>query len=746
MRTSRYTVILSIATLVTSLAATAGAAEPPQTLPLCPEEFQLQTLPTQSAIAPALTLANDTEITTDNVRITAEGASRVAGNVQIRSGERRLRADALQYDATGNRITVQGNIEYSEPELVLRGAAGEFEGGAARIDGAEFELPTRPARGAARSLDLSPTGVLKLQGVRYTTCLATKPDWQLSVSEVSVDSRKGVGVARDARLHFKGVPILRVPWLSFPVGSTRKTGFLFPSIGSSSRGGLQLTAPYYLDLAPNLDATLTPTIYSRRGLDLGAELRYLSAHSQGELSGNFLPSDRSYDAARHRIRLTGRTLLPRGWRLDLNAENVGDAQYFEDFSQGADGASIAFLPRAAHLSWQSDHLQLGAWARNFQTIDQALPSIDRPYTELPRLYAQGQWRQSSASPLTYGFSSELTAFHRNQGVEGTRLDMAPQLALRFERPGYYMQPQLEWRSTHYRLSGVGTNADREHSRSLPTASLDAGLAFERSVGSTGQRRITLEPRLLYQYTPYRNQDALPVFDSGEPDLNWVELFRTNRYVGLDRIGDANQLALGLTSRLFSSRSGTRYLAATVGQTIYFEPPRVRMPEEPPRDPKRSDLIAQLSLQAFQNWSADLGMQWDHQRTQAERSEVRLQYRPASAQVINLGYRFQRDRSEQVDFSVAWPISAQWKVYGRTLYSLRDSQSIETFGGFEYSSCCWGIRAVARDYVSRRSGERDRGIYLQLELKGLSNVGLAADAFLERAIRGYSPSRRSRPSF
>jgi LPS-assembly protein len=249
--------------------------------------------------------------------------------------------------------------------------------------------------------------------------------------------------------------------------------------------------------------------------------------------------------------------------------------------------------------------------------------------------------------------------------------------------------------------------------------------------------MTLEPRLMYLYVPYRAQQDLPVFDTGVPDLNRVQLFRDNRYVGGDRVGDANQVTAGLTTRLFASSSGTRFLSATVGQTFYIEPPRVALPDEVLRGRQSSDLITQLELRAFRNWNVDLGMQWDHRENRAERSEIRVQYRPEGSRVVNVGYRFQRDRLEQADVSAAWPVSPQWRLYGRMLYSLRDDHAIEQFAGVEYGSCCWGLRAVARRYVSNRTGEQDTGYFLQLELKGLSNVGTAADAFLEKAIRGYS---------
>jgi LPS-assembly protein len=304
-----------------------------------------------------------------------------------------------------------------------------------------------------------------------------------------------------------------------------------------------------------------------------------------------------------------------------------------------------------------------------------------------------------------------------------------------------VRPSAAFQTTHYRLRDNLPGANDRPERTLPLLSLDAGLQFERGSGRRGQRRMTLEPRLMYLYAPYRNQDDLPLFDTAEPDLNWVELFRTNRYVGLDRISNANQVSAGLTTQLYSSQTGTRFLSTTIGQIYYFESPRVRLPDEAPDAGHTSDLIAQVELQAFRNWNVSTGVQWDPRGESTERAEVRLQYRPEARSVLNFGYRYQKDRLEQAEVSGAWPVSEHWRLYGRALYSLRDRQTIEQFAGFEYSSCCWNLRVVGRDFVSRRSGERDRSVYLQLELKGLSNVGLAADAFLEKAIRGYSTRRR-----
>lgn len=729
-----------------SQAPVAVAAAPRVPVPAamaCPQPLSAGR-PVPAPLGPPLSIDDSVRIENQGAfAASADGRMQLTDQVTLSQGERSLSADALQVDTKQNRVQVSGTVRYTDRNLRVQGEEGDFADGIGRISGAQFELPQQPARGAARLLELNQEGQLRLEDVTYTTCPEDRADWQLAARSVTIDTRTHTGVARDARLSFLGVPILRLPWLSFPVGNARKTGFLFPSVGSSSRGGLLLSVPYYFDIAPNLDATLTPTAYSRRGLDLGGELRYLTRRSEGQLTANLLPSDRAYGHTRGRLALTSTTQLPGDWRLTLDGEGTSDAQYFEDFSQGTDGASIAFLPRTARLSYRDARLDLGVLARNYQTVDQALAPADRPYTEVPRAWANGLWRSNGRWPLEYGFDSELGGFHRNIGVQGWRLDVAPHAALDIAGPGYFLRPALAFRATAYRLEDVAAGADRSPTRSLPELSLDGGLLFERSVGSRSQRVLTLEPRAMYTYIPYRGQDALPVFDTATPDLNEVELFRGNRYAGIDRIGDANRIAVGVTTRLYDGSDGTRYLAATVGQAFHFEAPRVRLPDEPAAVRSRSDLIARLELKAFEDWNVDLGLQWDPQQRRAERSEVRVQYRPAPRQVANIGYRFQRGRLEQADVSVAWPVASQWNVYGRMLYSLDEHQSIETFAGFEYSSCCWGVRTVLRDYVSRRSGARDRGIYVQLELKGLSSLGLAADAFLERAIRGYSDDSRRR---
>jgi LPS-assembly protein len=667
----------------------------------------------------------------------------VFDNVDVSQGNHHLQSQQLTSRKTGDGRTfdVNGAVKYSQPDLEVEGASGILDDHEAAMEDAKFRLPTRPARGQAQRLSANDDGIIKLTDVEYTTCPDGQSDWLLKADEITIDTGRSVGYARDARVQFLGVTFLRLPVISFPVGNARKTGFLFPSIGTSTRGGVQVSVPWYWNIAPAQDFTFQPTWYASRGVDLQGEYRFLTRSTHGQLLGNLLPEDDRTGRARSRWRINTATDLPGRWQLTLDGENVSDARYYEDFAQtGTDGASIAFLPRTANLAWRDENLHAGVLVRNFQTLDQLLTQPDRPATEAPRFYMRGDWRREGALPLAFGVDAEATRFRHPGELEGWRLDAQPRIGLDYSGPGYFFRPTAMLDAAGYDLKDNIAGSDDRPTRTLPLFSVDTGLIFEREGGSSGTRRVTLEPRLMYLYAPYRDQSDLPLFDTGEPDLNWVELFRSNRFVGLDRISDANQVSFGITTQVFRG-SGRRLLSATIGQTFNFTSPRVRLPGEPPDAGDASDLIAQVELTAWHNWSISTGLQWDPYTDETERAEVRLQYRPADRSVLNVGYRYQNNRLEQAEASTAWPITSHWRFYGRMLYSLSEKKSIEQFGGLEYGSCCWNLRAVARDYVSRRTGEHDRSIYVQLELKGLSNVGQAADAFLEKAIRGYSSRQR-----
>ena len=578
-------------------------------------------------------------------------------------------------------------------------------------------------------------------------------------------------------MRFKDVPIFYTPYLAFPLGDERKSGLLFPSFGHSGNNGYQLEVPYYFNLAPNYDLTLTPGYLSARGVQLGSEFRFLTASSHGQIEDNFLPNDAILHSDRAYIHITDITNLTQGLRFDTDIASVSDSNYFENFAVGADQTSVTYLERRAELLYYDDAWRIRAQLQNFQTIDTSIDAGDRPYSRVPRIEAYGLWPLFN-SQFAVALDSEVTNFLREVGPAGVRIDLSPELRWSVRSAGYFFEPAVGYHYTQYDLQNAAYGDPSTPTLTLPYGRLDTGLIFERDAGAQGQRTQTLEPRLVYSYVPYRNQNELPIFDTGLPDMNLVELFRTNRYVGGDRIGDANQVALGMTTRLFNQSTGAQYLSATIGQIRYLTLPRVTLPDqitqtlpgqtlatlpgqqtlvilpgqnlptlpgqtlssvpgETPQTYRSSDIVTEISVTAYKNWSVNVDYQWNPYTSQTEKSEVLVQYRPDPTKVVNLGYRFQQDILKQYDGSFAWPIGGHWNTVGRWVYSLQDRQTIEQLAGIEYKSCCWRFQVVQRRYVTNRNGGLDTSIALQLELTGLSSVGKPADSFLSREISGYS---------
>ena len=673
--------------------------------------------------------------------VTREGDASFTGGVTIVQGEREVSADAASYDASERRFEVEGSVEFRSPDLRLKGASGSWNAlGTGQFTDAEFELPQRPARGSAETLEMDNAGQLKLSEVRFTTCPAGNTDWELRASSIEIDQKTQQGKGRNVRVDLKGVPILFTPVISFPVGDARKSGFLFPSFGNSDKSGFEIGVPYYFNLAPNYDLTLTPFLLSRRGFGLGMDYRYLTERSHGKFGTDYLPGDDLANRDRRLSTLMHQTNFTDRLRLDADLADASDSRYFEDFGLGPDGTSITFLDRRVQLSWLGDGWRLDGRVQDHQVIDVTVDPLDRPYSRLPQVAFTGLW------PLPAGFEASFDAetawFERETGVTGLRADAMPRIAWGLRGPGYHLEPSAAWRVTGYELSDTAPAADDSPHRSAPILSLDSGLVFERQSGERDQFMHTLEPRLRYTWIPFRDQDDLPIFDTALPDLNLVQLFRTNRYVGADRLGDANELAAGLTTRLIRSESGQQYLSATIGQRFYFESPRVVLPGEVAETRSASNLVGEVELTAWRSWSARAAVEWDAEQSNTLRGEASVQYRPSPDTVVNVGYRSREGLLEQWDAGFAWRLSPSWQLYARQVYSTLEDKSIDRFAGFEYSGCCWRLRLLGRNYVSNRTGESDNSILLQVELKGLSSVGTRSDTFLERGIRGYSPASDS----
>jgi LPS-assembly protein len=681
-------------------------------------------------------------IDSDDATLDAEGNAVLSGRVRVRQDARTVNSDSVNYDDKTGRVAVKGAVDFEDPKLSVRSDTGRYDiNGAANFDQANFQLMDRNGRGYAKDIDILPDGKLSLTDVRYTTCPVGNEDWMLQASSINIDTKLQEGVARNVTMRFKDVPIFYTPYLSFPVGDERKSGLLFPTFGHSGNNGFELEVPYYFNLAPNYDLTLTPGFLSARGAQLGGQFRYLTLSSHGQLDTTILPSDSQVHGERSYLRFTDITDFKQGMRFDTDIASVSDSRYFEDFAVGSDQTSVTFLERRADLLYYDDAWRVRGELQNFQTIDTNVhaecsalqlnrtPTLtpaacdQRPYSRVPRIQANALWPMRG-TPIELALDSEIVNFVREVGPTGVRFNVAPEIRWSNRGSGYFVEPAIGYDFTQYDLKNAaagGPNLSSTPTRALPYARLDAGLVFEREAGSRGQRTQTLEPRVVYSYVPYRNQDGLPIFDSGLPDLNLTELFRTNRYVGEDRIGDANQVALALTSRLFDHVSGAQYLSATVGQIRYFSTPKVGLPLQatlaasgqtlvtnpgvnPLAMPGRalvnsrgqilmtmpgqyvsgltsqtyaqafattslgqaavfpaSDIVADVAVTAYKHFSFNFDYLWNPYTSQTDKSEVSLQYRLDPARVVNLGYRYQENVLNQQIILKQWDASFAWPI-------------------------------------------------------------------------------------
>jgi len=667
----------------------------------------------------------------------------MTGGVLLRRGDKLAGADNARYDPDNKALLLDGTVRYEDTGTLVESDSAEFSYGFGRIrfDGAKFSLVEGDAHGVAASIEVNQQGRLELDGVSYTTCPPESNDWLLEAKDIDLDTRSGIGTAKGVKLRFQGVPILYSPYMSFPIGDARKSGILAPELGSTGNSGTEFLVPFYWNIAPNYDATITPRILSERGSQLQTQFRYLTDTTNGRAYVEHLPSDSVFNDSRTMLQLEQRTLFANNWRNRIEFRDVSDSQYFEDLGGSLSLSSITHLNRSVNFDFHTDSLLFFGQVQDYQTLDDAILPADEPYRRLPQLLLSGNWPDKWLG-MRLGFDSELVNFDRDVGITGWRLNIAPEVELPISRPGWFITPAVAFDYTRYELENTLPGEPTTLSRDLPIGSLDLGMILERLMNRSSANWIqTLEPRMLYVHVPHRDQSDLPIFDTITPDLNLVQLYRKNRFLGVDRIADTDQVSFGLTSRILDVSSGKELITATIGQTRYLSASGISLPDEPVITGDTSDYIAEVRFLLFDKLNFDLGHQWGEKDRGTTQSQARLQFRPSNNKILNLSYRFRRDSLEQGDLSWSWPVSSRWNFVGRYNYSFRDDKALEQFFGVEYESCCWGLRLVSRRHISTRDGSRDSSIGLQLVLKGMSSVGNAADKMLERGILGYSANLR-----
>lgn len=745
-------------------------------------DFYSPDLPTEGDRASAPRTATALKVTTpDKSRYVLEG------DATVRQLDLQLRAKKLTYDADTTDYSAEGEVRFQDRSLLMSAdrAQGNADLDRCTLDGVQYQLLASRGNGVAQVAVMEDADHTKLTGARYSTCDLRDQQWAFSAREIVIDRVEGVGRARDVTFRVLNVPVFWFPYVRFPIDDRRVSGFLAPTIGYGNRRGLDVIVPYYLNLAPNYDATLYPRLMTDRGFMLGGEFRYLTDSSHGQFDFDYIPKDdraadesaqygQSVPDSRWWYRWRNSTSIAPNWGVGVDVNRVSDSRYFEDFGRGLYSSAISFLQSSAYLNGRGSWWSASIGGDSYQITDPSLSKQYQPYRRLPRATFNAE--QAVLGDLTAGVDSEFIAFGKSsywlgsdasathvQPLEGQRLDVFPYLAYPIETAAYFIRPQIGYRYTTYSLDHIAPTGspgynplltDRHPSRGTPIFSLDTGLVFERDLQLRGTEWTqTLEPRAYYLRVPYRNQDDLPLFDTQEVPFSFGQMFRSNRFVGADRQMDANNLTLALTTRLLEDATGTERVSASIGQIRYFDDQRVQLPGPngqplPPTDWSGSTWAAEVDVRPSDRWRLVLDQQWNPNSHRTDLSTVTLQNRFGSEGVVNFSYRYRRDFLEQVDLSTVVPLHSGWRLIGRWNYALNNpnpnpadprgtkGRTLERFFGVERETCCVTWRVIARDWIRNIEGERDKAIFFEIVFKGIGSVGQKTDDFLRRGILGY----------
>jgi LPS-assembly protein len=681
------------------------------------------------------------DLRADFANATPDRVFTLSGNAIIRYGGQRIQANEVTYRQQAGEIEATDGIRFTGPGLDVTGERALLQAELDRgtLSEVSYALPAQHVRGGASVLQLDGSDRQHLEDATYTTCPPDNEDWLLTAGTVDLDHQAGTGVAHDAKITFKGVPILYTPYISFPLTRARKSGLLSPRAGTSAQSGFDLSIPWYWNIAPNRDATFTPRLMTERGTQLTTEFRFLNRDSTGKLRIEYLPTDKKYlDQDRSLVNLQYNGNPTPRLETRITATDVSDRDYFDNLGNDLVQSSQTSLERTAAATWHGHDWVLGMDVQDFQNLDATLASNALPYRQLPQIRLDYTPPRGPLG-LKASTDAELNYFTHpdNSVVTGTRFDITPRLSLPVRHAGWYVEPAVGVRYTAYSLQNTAAGANASPTRTTPVTSVDAGSFFERNGSWKNHAFVqTLEPRLYYLYVPARNQDELPVFDTGNYDFNYWTLFRDNRFNGPDRMGDANQLALAVTTRFLKPESGEQMLSASLGTLLYFSDRTVTLPGSTVDLTNSSDVVGELELALTRYWNAHGELLWNPQSSIVERSNYRLQYLRGPRQQINLGYRFRDGIQDQTDFSFLWPMSRTWHAVGRWYYDLSHSSTIEGLAGLGYESCCWGMQLLGRSYVNSNGTGHTTAVFVQFELKGLGKSGTSVDDALERGILGY----------
>ena len=688
----------------------------------------------------------------DQIDSIQTGVSLITGDAQLDQGDRRVTSDKMTYDSNSGIVVVNQGVHYASPSMMLSSPSGVYDStdGTGTFQDTYFLMPKRNGRGHANVFNILDDDRSQLYNATYSTCPPGHDDWLLTAPDLYMDTATNTGEAHNATIDFFDVPIFWSPYLNFPINDQRKSGFIGSSLSFDVINGIEFSAPYYLNLADNYDATLYPRAITKRGMQNGAEFRWLDAIDEGEVYGDYLNHDQLADRERSQFYLKDTAKFNEFNTLSTLYEWVSDDEYYRDLSSDLNVNATSILSRHIQYTYDDEmDWMFMSQLEDFQIISPGIAPENFSYRRLPQVVVNWSNNDQLTGP-EYGFYGEAVRFQRDLRIGADRTDIKPSVSLPFSGPAGYFTPTLAWRLTDYDLSGDNFTpfrqptidvADRHESRETPIFDVDTGLFFDRDAGSYVQ---TLEPRLFYLRVPYRSQDQIPIFDAVQPRFSYLELFSDNRFYGADRQSDANQLSYALTSRFLDSLTGVQLFQFDIGQTRYFADRRVQLnPGTPPDTTLYSDVVGDVLYDLNEVWTASYSQLWDPYTRQTDLASVLLQYHPGYQEVINLGYEFVRPNVKQPTVSFAWPLKGAWSAVGGWNYDVLHHQTLESIWGIEYDTCCWNFQLAHRHYLMPNK-QYDNIFFFSLQLKGLGTVGKHLEDLLQHDILGYTDSQFSEP--
>jgi LPS-assembly protein len=714
--------VQAVVFVLAQFALVAQAAEPGLKLKSQPS---LHTLPMDPQGSPVFFEA-------DRLEGTASLEVQATGRAVVSKYGEQISADDLYYSVEGDWLVGTGGVRYWKPDEEMFGDQIFLNLAEDRgfVDHPSYRLSQNGIRGNAESIRIDSRQRFHVEQGTYTSCEVGSDDWLIRADSLDLDRTREVGVARNATVVFKGVPILYSPYMDFSL-SGRKSGFLPPSIGTTAQSGFEVITPFYWNIAPNRDATIAPRFLTKRGVMLSNEFRYLDARDSGEFHGDYLGNDHIAQTSRYAVTWLHNQDFGNGFSGGVNAQKVSDDAYFTDLSDKIAVTSQTNLPREAYLSYGAGWWNATLRTQRFQTLQDPLAPIVPPYARAPQ-FTLGADR-AGVYGMDLALSEEWVRFEHPYLISGQRQTLYPSVSVPLQTSFFHITPKFGFSQTRYTFDDPSVSSQL---REVPIYSVDSGVTFERETTMFGRASVqTLEPRLYYVYIPFRDQSQLPNFDSAVADFNFAQIFTENQFTGGDRINDANQLTAAVASRIIDTESGAENLRFLLGQRFYFADQRVTL-DTTPREASKSDILAAFSGKIAPTWSADIGLQYDATRDRVQQSSVVFRHQPDVGKVFNVSYRLARDSLEQVDMSAQWPLTSKLSGLWRWNYSLRDRRTVETLAGLEYNGGCWAFRLVAHRFASTTQ-ETVNAIFLQLELNGISRIGSNPLDLLRQSVIGYT---------